>query len=277
MHHDIQNFRTIMTNAWYKFSMEMPSILFAVLLFIIGLFVIRQFSKIFEKIIAQYSKDSLVTDFLVNIISFIFTILLLMIVLSIIGWGSLTNKILAGAGITTFIVGFALKDIGENFLAGIIMAFRRPFKVGDLIEITGLRGKVLRMSLRETTIKTADGRDVYIPNAMILKNPLQNYTIDNQLRSDFLVNLNNTLNIEKAIEIIENVLNSEEKILKTPSTMAVVEDFDKDTVSIRVSFWFHTDDVNAPGIKLRSKMMLWIRKQLLENDININTADADTE
>ena len=79
---------------------------------------------------------------------------------------------LAGAGISAFIIGFALKDIGENFLAGIILAFKRPFRVGDIVDINGLKGKVLTLNLRDTQIKTGDGKDVFIPNAVIIKNPL---------------------------------------------------------------------------------------------------------
>ena len=107
------------------------------------------FQKVVTKFIDEKSKDSIVTDFLVNIVSFILTIFLVIVCLGILGYGNITDKILAGTALTTFIVGFALKDIGENFLAGILMAFRRPFRIGDLIEVQGMRGRVKKMSLRE--------------------------------------------------------------------------------------------------------------------------------
>jgi small-conductance mechanosensitive channel len=69
---------------------------------------------------------------------------LLVICLGIIGFDDVTNKILAGAGLTTFIIGFALKDIGENFLAGILMAFQRPFRIGDLIQIDNIKDELLK-------------------------------------------------------------------------------------------------------------------------------------
>ncbi|HAZ24509.1 MAG TPA: mechanosensitive ion channel protein MscS, partial [Algoriphagus sp.] len=101
----------------------------------------------------------------------------------------LVSGLLAGAGITAFVIGFALKDIGENFLAGILLAFKRPFKVGDTVDINGIRGVVLNLNLRDTQIKTPDGKDVFIPNATIIKNPLVNFTIDGFLRYDFIVGL----------------------------------------------------------------------------------------
>ena len=113
------------------------------------------------------------------------------------GYGNITDKILAGTALTTFIVGFALKDIGENFLAGILMAFRRPFRIGDLIEVQGMRGRVKKMSLRETNIKTLDGKDVFIPNSIILKNPLENFTYNQLLRSEFFINVDYSEDLEK--------------------------------------------------------------------------------
>jgi len=72
-------------------------------------------------------------------------------------------------GVSAFIIGFALKDIGEIFLAGILLAFKRPFRIEDLVDIGGIRGTVLTLILRDTQLKTPDGKDVFIPNATSLK------------------------------------------------------------------------------------------------------------
>src|SRR6218665_213062 len=111
------------------FMAKFPLILFSLILMTLGFFAIKKLKKIAFNYIDKKSEDSLASDFLVNLIAFVLTVILIIICLSILGWGHVTDRILAGAGITTFIVGFALKDIGENFLAGILMAFRRPFKV----------------------------------------------------------------------------------------------------------------------------------------------------
>ena len=117
------------------------------------------------------------------------------------GYGNITDKILAGTALTTFIVGIALKDIGENVLAGILMAFRRPFIIGDLIEVQGMRGRVKKMSLRETNIKTLDVKDVFIPNCIILKNPLENFTYNQLLRSEFFINVDYSEDLEKVMKV----------------------------------------------------------------------------
>ena len=141
MEEEIKIFVEQLESTWILFLHKIPAIILALLVLAIGGFVIKLTSKYARKTIHEKAKDSIVTTFLVNIISIVLTLFLASISLGILGFGNITDKILAGTAITTFIVGFALKDIGENFLAGILMAFRRPFKIGDLIEVQKLEVK----------------------------------------------------------------------------------------------------------------------------------------
>lgn len=129
--------------------------------------------------------DPLLADFLSKTVKAVILIAAGLIFLKTIGLGGTAGSLLAGAGVGAFILGFAFKDIGENFPAGIMLAFNRPFKVGDVVSLEGIEGKVSTMSLRYVHIKTADGRDIFIPNASIIKKPLINLTIDGDLRFDF--------------------------------------------------------------------------------------------
>jgi small conductance mechanosensitive channel len=251
------------------FIAKFPLVIIAIILLVIGYFVIKKLKKIAFDYIDKKSEDSLASDFLVNLIAFILTVILIIICLSILGWGHVTDRILAGAGITTFIIGFALKDIGENFLAGILMAFRRPFKVGDLIEIESVRGRVTEMSLRETIIKTSDGKEVFIPNAMLVKNLLVNHTYDNLLRSEFSISIENNEDTEKAIKVIEDILKSFEKVEKSPAPRVVIDEINSSSIIVRAQFWFKTENVNASASRLRSDIMLKVFKTLLQKGHNI--------
>ncbi|MCL9806259.1 mechanosensitive ion channel family protein [Flavobacterium amniphilum] len=251
------------------FIAKFPLIIIAIILLVIGYFAIKKLKKIAFDYIDKKSEDSLASDFLVNLIAFILTVILVIICLSILGWGHVTDRILAGAGITTFIIGFALKDIGENFLAGILMAFRRPFKVGDLIEIESVRGRVTEMSLRETIIKTSDGKEVFIPNAMLVKNLLVNHTYDNLLRSEFSISIENNEDTEKAIKVIEDILKGFEKVEKSPSPRVVIDEINSGSIIVRAQFWFKTENVNASASRLRSDIMLRVFKTLLQKGHNI--------
>lgn len=265
----LENINKILQESWNNFYNSLPAILFALGIFIIGLFIIRKLKIVAFNMIDKKSKDPLVSDFLVNVIALVLTIFLLVISLSILGLGEITDKILAGAGITTFIIGFALKDIGENFLSGIIMAFKRPFRIGDLIEIDGFKGKVTNMSLRETLIKTLDGKEVFIPNGLIAKNGLVNYTLDDLLRTEFVIGLDYNDNTEEALQVIESILQNEEGVLKNPEPFAVIDELATSTVNVRVSYWYMTNDIKVPGVKLKSNIMLKVFKSLLDKGFGL--------
>ncbi|MFO7745279.1 MAG: mechanosensitive ion channel, partial [Psychroflexus sp.] len=185
------------------------------LLFLIVGFLIANFVKQRIKLrLVKKSPNRITATFISQIISFVIKTAVILITLYLLGLDSFTNKILAGAGLLTFVIGFALKDIGENFLAGIILAFKSPFRLDDLIEVNQIVGFVKDISIRETLIKTPDGKDVFLPNSIILKNPLFNYTIDGFLRYEFIVGIAYENSPTRATEIIEKTLNQTEDVLK---------------------------------------------------------------
>lgn len=275
---EIHNLDSLLTNSWNSFREFVPGMLLATAVAVIGLFIIGQLKSRIFRLLNAKSKDQLVSDFLVNVFAVILSIILISVCLSIVGWGNVTNKILAGAGITTFIVGFALKDIGENFLAGILMAFKRPFRIGDLIEVEKVKGKVVNMSLRVTTVKTLDGKEVYVPNGYILRNPLQNHTIDALHRNEFSVSVPFTDSINEILLEIEQKVNQTEGVLPVPVSQITVDNFADGKYSINVKYWFNANNSNISGAKLRSNLMITIVKTLVDRGLmkDINVSDSGT-
>jgi small-conductance mechanosensitive channel len=104
----------------------------------------------------------------------------LLLIFWIIGSTSIVSDLLRVTDILAFIIEFALKDIGENFLSGILLAFKAPFEVGEIFDVSGIHGQVF--NLHGNQIKTLDGNDIFIPNQELIKNPLINFTIDGYLR-----------------------------------------------------------------------------------------------
>lgn len=256
MNDEVKHLNDILTKSWNNFLETLPALILAIVIGVIGVFIIKYVSKISLKFIEKRSKDSLVSDFLVNLISIVLVIFLVVICLGIIGLGSITNKILTGAGIATFVIGFALKDIGENFLAGIIMAFRRPFRVGDTIEVTGIKGKIQKMALRETSVKTLDGIDVYIPNASIIKNPLKNFTIDTLLMNEFDLAVSYQDDINKIVPLLQNTLKEFQYVLQNPAPKVYIKDISSGSVQMKVEYWFKVNEVKPSAQELRSNILL---------------------
>lgn len=250
-----------------KIEENLPSILIGILFLFIGFFVANKVKRIIENRTKSKYEASITKTFISQIVSIIIKLITIVVFLRIIGFKDLTTNILAGAGILTFVVGFAFKDIGENFLAGIILAFKSPFKINDLIESNSIVGYVVDLSVRETRIKTLDGKDVFIPNGQILKNPLFNYTIDGFLRYDFLIGLDYGSNISKAIEIILKAVKNVEGVIdgeKKPSV--VLDEFKASTINLKVLFWL--DTFSSTSRTYHSTIRTEVMKQVLENLVN---------
>jgi small conductance mechanosensitive channel len=243
-----------------------PKLLMALLVIFLTWIVSRQIRRISERKLKKQMEDPLMAEFLTNLIRFVIFVTGLLFTFKILGLGGVTASILAGAGITAFIIGFALRDIGENFLAGIIMAFKRPFKVGDFVESGPIRGKVIRLNIRDTQLKTIDGKDVYVPNANIIKNPLINYTIDGFLRFDFVVGLPSGSDYKKAMQIIEEAVNNNEGIIKRRrKTNVNISGISPGRLDVTVSFWIDTFKVKEPSEKILSNVILAVQETLEQN------------
>ena len=128
----------VLNGYYHSFVKILPKLVLALVLFLVFMFLARQIRRWLIPRLTRNTNDTLLTGFLGDIGYWIMLILGLSVALGTIGLDGAVTNILAGAGLSAFILGFALKDIGENFLAGILLAFKRPFKIGDLVETQGV-------------------------------------------------------------------------------------------------------------------------------------------
>ncbi len=218
------------------------------------------------------SPNHITANFTSQIVGFILKSIVIFTTLYLLGLSAFTNKLLAGAGLLTFVIGFALKDIGENFLAGIVLAFKSPFRLDDLIEVTGIIGHVKDISIRETTIKTPDGKDVFLPNAIILKNPLYNYTLDGFLRYSFVVGIAYEDNPTAAIKLILETVNSVEGVLKGDKKPSIsINELSTNSININISFWIDTFKSTRRSVHntIRSQVMNDVIAALITNGFSL--------
>ncbi len=147
------------------------------------------------------------------------------------------GKIVTGLGLTSVAVGFAFKDILENFFAGVVILWSKPFKVGDQIVFNNVAGNVRTINIRTTEIKTFDGELTVIPNAQMLSNPITVYTDDDKRRIRFSVGIAYDQPIEKTRTIITDILSSTEGVLKNPAPWVYVDEFADSSVNFIVYYW----------------------------------------
>jgi small conductance mechanosensitive channel len=242
----------------------------SLLIIVVFHFISKWLKTLTSNRISKTTKDPLLADFIgsgIRIIILVFGITLLFRFLGLTG---AVSGILASAGITAFVIGFALKDIGENFLAGILLAFKRPFRIGDTVDIQGVRGRVLALNLRDTQIKTGDGKDVFLPNASIIKNPLINFTIDGYLSYSFVVGLDYGSNYRQALDIMEQAILQVPGVLTEDRKPSVnVSEMTASTLNVTVAYWVNTHNRQYSDLKVRSNAILKVLTDLEKAGINL--------
>jgi small-conductance mechanosensitive channel len=182
--------------------------------------------------------------------------------------GTLTG-LLAGAGIVGIVIGLAIRDIISDLLAGIILFFDRPFRVGDALVIGNVGGKVLDIGIRSVKLKTWDGVFATIPNRKVCSEVLKNYTKYNQRRLEVVVGVDYDSDLEKVQEAITKAVNRKDvPILKDPEPIIALETLDASSINFKVLFWFSTD-VGIPWITLRGKLIQAIVEEFRKQKISI--------
>jgi small conductance mechanosensitive channel len=152
------------------------------------------------------------------------------------------GPLLAGLGIAGFIVGFALQDTLSNFASGIMILLYRPYDVGDLIDVAGVFGTVNKMSLVSTSISTLDNQMIVVPNNKIWGDVIKNVTAQNRRRVDMVFGIAYNDDINKAEEILNDILKSHDKILDHPEPMVRLHTLGESSVDFVVRPWVNVDD-----------------------------------
>lgn len=212
----------------------------ALLVFIIGKWLCRRITNLVSRVMRKQSVDETLIRFLEGIIYYV---LLTAVVIAAIGQlGVKTTSFLAVLGAASLAIGLALKDSLSNFSSGVMLILFRPFRVGDLVTVGGDTGKVEQISVFSTILNTADNQRKIIPNGAIANSPITNVTANPTRRVDLLIGIGYDDDIRKAKTVLEQVVASEEKVLKDPAPVIAVSELADSSVNLVVRPWVKTED-----------------------------------
>ena len=251
-----------MTFYWNKFLLALPRIVMAIILLLIVFYIASYVARLLKKRLSGEEHDPLFVRFISKITKVAVIICGIILALQTLGLTGVAGGLLAGAGISAFIFGFAFKDIAENFLGGVILAFNRPFSLNDTIVIRGFSGHVVALNFRTTHIKTFDEGDVFIPNSIVIKEPLTNLTRDGKIRLNFVVGIAYEDNITDAIAAIMEAMEPIEDIKQDIKPFTVVEELSVSTVNLRVYFWANTFDYRKGVLQIKSEVIARVKEAL---------------
>ncbi len=160
---------------------------------------------------------------------------------------------LVGAlGLAGLAIAFAFQDILENFIAGVLMLMRRPIKVGDEMESNGYQGDVKDMTLRAVAMDTFDGDRVYLPNAMVWKSPMVNFTETPLRRTTLVVGVTYDTDLDHAQQVLQEAIDNVPGVeIPPPATVEFVE-FNSSSIDFHVRYWHPSDRKSLWAVRDRA-------------------------
>ena len=212
------------------------SLAVAIILLIAGAFVIRLIVAAVGRAVEKSGRgNTLFATFAKNVTSKVCWAVLLVTILGKLGVD--IGPIIAGLGVTGFILGFAFQESLGNLASGLMIAINQPFKIGDYVVVAGLEGTVLQVDMMATELATADNKKVVIPNKSAWGSPITNFSALGRRRVDIKIGIDYASDVGKAIEIALKALESIPGVLKDPAPAVSVASLDDSQVTLNVRPW----------------------------------------
>jgi small-conductance mechanosensitive channel len=243
-----------------SFLSRLPYIVVALIVFGVFIIIARIISRIINTAGERTRLDRTLAELLGRLASFVIMILGVFVAAVIIFPAFKPGDLVAGLGITSVAIGFAFKDVLQNFFAGILILWRKPFVVGDQLKFREYEGTVEEINVRSTRLITFDGERAVIPNGDIYANSVLVKTAYDKRRVRFVVGIGYLDDIEKGREVIGQVLNDTKGILPDPGPWIYVSELAPSSVNFTVYFWVESAQANV--LKVSDKVATGIKYAL---------------
>jgi small conductance mechanosensitive channel len=223
-----------------KILSYLPSIIAALVILILGLWVIKLIIGRLRKIMEKREVDPGVRGFSLSILGVVLNILLFIVIITKLGVETTSfAAILAAAALA---IGLALQGSLSNFAGGVLIIVLKPYRVGDFIEAQGESGTVTDISIFYTILTTTNNQRVIIPNGQLSNNKVTNYSYEPTRRNNMTVGISYDSDIKKSREVLLNIVNSDERVLKDPAPVVYVEGLGDNSVDLSLRFWANQAD-----------------------------------
>lgn len=236
-----------------------PAIVKAILILVVGLFLIRLIIKIIKKRFEKRNVDLSLRGFLMSVIKFILYAVLILTLIQTLGFES--TAILGALSGLVIAVGLALQGSLSNLAGGVLILLFRPFEVGDYIENpSNTEGTVDKIDLLYTTLTTAQGIKVFSPNGTLANSVIRNYSKITNRRFEYIVGIGYDDNIKTAQNIILDVLKNDPRVVQDPAPDVFVNELAASSVNLTIRAWASKDDYWAARNSLQQEIKIALDK-----------------
>lgn len=207
-------------------------VLKAILIYIIGSWIIKKLVGVLRKVMAKGSYDESLQKFLMNLVTWALKIFLIITVIGTLGVETTSlAAVIAAAGLA---IGLALQGSLGNFAGGVLIMIFKPYKIGDLIEAQGALGVVKEIEIFTTKMVSPENKLIIVPNGAMANGNIVNYTAEGKIRVDTVVGVDYGSDIKKTKEVLLEMLVSNPKVLKDPAPSVNVSELADSSVNMAV-------------------------------------------
>jgi small-conductance mechanosensitive channel len=269
------NFQSSISAAWDKIQglldgliVMLPNIVLAIIVFFLFFFAARWFKLVVKRLTRRHRQARNLGMVLGRLAQGTIILLGLFVALSIVLPTFRPGDLVQLLGISGVAIGFAFRDILQNFLAGILILLTEPFQINDQIVFKDFEGTVENIETRATTIRTYDGRRVVIPNAELFTNSVTVNTAFENRRMEYDVGIGYGDNIDEAKRLILEAIGSLDIVLKEPTPEVLVVELAESTVNIRARWWIKPPR-RADALDTQDRVLSAIKNKLTTNGIDL--------
>ena len=244
-------------------------ILLAIVVFIVGRWIVRRLNKLLAKILEKRQVEASLSTFVKSLVNITLTLLLIIVVIGVLGIETSSFiALFASAGVA---IGMALSGTLQNFAGGVMILLFKPFKVGDTIEAQGQSGTVREIQIFNTILATPDNKIIIIPNGGLSTGLLKNYSREATRRVDWEFGIAYGDDYTKAKAVIARLLDADGRVLKDPAYFIALTSLGESSVNIVVRAWVNAGDYWGVYFDMNEK----VYKTFAEENLNIPFPQLD--
>ena len=269
----LSNAQSLLAQLWESFVYRLPGLGLGIVVMAVFIFLAPHVASLLIKPMTRTTTSPLLRSVIQRSISLLLILLGIYLFLFLAGLTGFAIAVVSGTGVVGLILGFAFRDIAENFISSLLLTIQRPFRIGDIVQVNDFTGIIQKVTARATTLVDFDGNHIQIPNATIYKGVIKNLTANPLMRGQFIIGVGYDADIQQAQSIAQNVISNQQNVLSDPEPQVLIDTLGASSYNVKVYFWVNVERTSV--VKMSSVLMRKITKAFL--DANISMPDDARE
>lgn len=265
--------QSLLSQLWESFVYRLPGLALGIVIMVAFILLAPHIANVFVKPLTKTTTSPLLRSVIQRSVSLILMLLGIYLFLFLAGLTGFAIAVVSGTGVVGLILGFAFRDIAENFISSLLLTIQRPFRIGDIVQINDFTGIIQKVTARATTLVDFDGNHIQIPNATIYKGVIKNLTANPLMRGQFVIGVGYDADIQEAQRIALEITVGQENVLNDPEPQVLIDELGSSTYNVKVYFWVDVERTSV--LKMASVLMRNITQAFL--DANISMPDDARE